>query len=624
MNNIGSESIKAISSNLGSDLYSLMKNSFKKMRYSSEAEFIIKLEKYIEFSIDKIGNVKTLFYDNKAQNLLDFYEPLNVKSESHPMNDYFFDETVGDKSKVTIETESISNFMKDKQNILFTGNGGCGKTMLMKYLFLNCLDEEYKIPIYIELRHFNNFNGSLFDFIYKTISEMHFDIDKEHFKYTLKSDRYLFLFDAFDEVYPEKSEMLSQEIKSFSTMYSDNKFIITSRFSLGFVDWSSFSKYNVCGLTKQQSISLIDKIKVYEEIKKDFINELESNLYIKYQSFASSPLLLNIMLITYESTSTLPDRLNGFYEKAFEALFYSHDLSKNRYKRKMKSELGYDDFKKIFNRVCFKSYIKSDYTFNFDKITALIEEAKKAEDITSFKSEDYLEDLQINLCMLIKDGFDFYFTHRSFQEYFAASFIMLKTDEQQKNIFNIMIKNKHVTAGVENFWQIMYEMQKERFIENVIFYHLNPLLKYDDILKEYVCDMYSGMSVMIDEEDGELLVSYSHYTRSNYAFPMRVFKKIIRADYSSVFKKVIHDSEKVVGVSEDINKKLIETLGLKLNQFHSSSCESLFEDRDLRKSWEKVGFGRIKKAEIERYIIWHDYYEKSDNNIEDDLFIDSL
>lgn len=621
MGMIKDETIKSFSANLGNDMYKVIRNKYKQMQYKNKADFIEKVEKYCEFSVKKIGYVKTLFYDVEPQNLFDFYEPLYVqleKTRSYRMASKEIE------NEELISTSSIAGIMKNRDNILFVGHGGCGKTMLLKYLFLNSLQEEYKIPIYVELRLFNNFDGNFIDFLYNTISNLQFEIEKEHFIHTLGFNKYIFLFDAFDEVYPEKVDSLSYEMKSFCNIYPENKYIITSRFSDGFVEWGNFTKFKVCGLTIEQSISLVNKIKVYDEIKKDFVADLKSNLYEKYKSFASSPLLLNIMLITYESTSTLPDKLNGFYEKSFEALFYSHDLSKNRYKRKNKSDLGYEDFKKIFSRVCFISYFKNQYSFNFDELNKLVEDSKRVEKMTGFKNEDYIEDLQHNLCMLVKEGFEYYFTHRSFQEYFAASFIQLKKDSQQIEIFRKLLDKKGNFFSVENFWYIMYELQKERFIENVIVNNLNTLYYSNDKVKAYMLDVFIEFDLGFDDSEGdsEPVVAYTYKSKSKYYSPLKLFEEIVKLEDYTFFKNEDIWLSRDLSKRDDLEKSIIEQFNLDGNQ--PIPMEELFNNKEIISKWREFGYGKIMQMKIKSYTDWIDSYKEQEKSLDIDIFLDNL
>lgn len=102
------------------------------------------------------------------------------------------------------------------------------------------------------------------------------------------------------------------------------------------------------------------------------MNALENGMFEKYRSFASNPLLLSIMLMTFDERAEIPDKLNDFYEQAFSALFNVHDGSKDCFKRDIKSGLGADDFKTVFAYFCFKSYFKGDYQFTDSTLRHII------------------------------------------------------------------------------------------------------------------------------------------------------------------------------------------------------------------------------------------------------------
>ena len=71
---------------------------------------------------------------------------------------------------------------------------------------------------------------------------------------------------------------------------------------------------------------------------------------MKHESFASNPLLLNIMLLTYDNYADIPEKLHLFYSNAFETLYIKHDATKGGYKREFKTKLSSDDFKRVFVR----------------------------------------------------------------------------------------------------------------------------------------------------------------------------------------------------------------------------------------------------------------------------------
>ena len=127
-----------------------------------------------------------------------------------------------------------------------------------------------------------------------------------------------------------------------------------------------------------------------------------------------------VMLLTFQKHASIPERLNDFYDEAFVTLFNVHDATKDSYVRDIRSGLGCEDFKLVFSYICFKSYFNGEFQFSESRIRFYIQQAKEKFDRFNFTVENFQEDLTQSVCMLVKEGGTYRFSHRSFQEYFAA------------------------------------------------------------------------------------------------------------------------------------------------------------------------------------------------------------
>jgi hypothetical protein len=176
-------------------------------------------------------------------------------------------------------------------------------------------------------------------------------------------------------------------------------------------------------MEEQQVTELIKKVEFDPNIKKQFLKSLKDGLFKTHESFLSSPLLCIMMLVTFEQTGHIPTKRHIFYERAFEALFFLHDTAKEGvYKRKTYAKLPIDDFRNCLSAFCVVTYTKEIFSFSpgvlRDSIKAALAIEKK-----NVKLEEFMADLIESTCLLQKEGNDYVFTHRSFQEYFASYFI---------------------------------------------------------------------------------------------------------------------------------------------------------------------------------------------------------
>ena len=222
-----------------------------------------------------------------------------------------------------------------------------------------------------------------------------------------------------------------------------------------------------------------DRFDFDEKAKEIFYKELDNHLYDDYKSFASNPLLLNIMLLTFQKHASIPERLNDFYDEAFVTLFNVHDATKDSYVRDIRSGLGCEDFKLIFSYICFKSYFNGEFQFSESRLRFYIQQAKEKFDRFNFTVENFQEDLTQSVCMLVKEGGTYRFSHRSFQEYFAAWYTCkLVDDVQAKLLLNWIQESDSVLS--DSYFTMLFDLQSEK-VNKII---LCPILK--EIKKLYL------------------------------------------------------------------------------------------------------------------------------------------
>ena len=435
-----------------------IKKFFQDLDAKDSIRYKTAYEKYLINTEQKVSKIKTIIYRRAPKDLYSFYECIGVLYNGN-----------------TINTENINNLLEIGNKIIVTGTGGVGKSILFKHLFLNTVAETEYIPVLIELRSFNIHDVkdiSIYTAIYKCLVDNGFELSEEYFEYSLREGAYIIFFDGYDEVNRDKTEKITSEIKALSEKYGENKFFISSRPSEEFIGWNDFCEVETLKLNKQQALNLVKKLEFDEVVKDTFCKELDRTLYNKYESFASNPLLLNIMLLTFQKHASIPERLNDFYDEAFVTLFNVHDATKDSYVRDIIIGLGCEDFKLVFSYICFKSYFNGEFQFSESRIRFYIQQAKEKFDRFNFTVENFQEDLTQSVCMLVKEGGTYRFSHRSFQEYFAAWYTCkLVDDAQAKLLLNWIQESDSVFS--DSYFTMLFDLQSEK-VNKII---LCPILK---------------------------------------------------------------------------------------------------------------------------------------------------
>ncbi len=170
-----------------------------------------------------------------------------------------------------------------------------------------------------------------------------------------------------------------------------------------------------------------------------------------------------MMLMTFNEFADVPSKMHIFYKTAFDALLRKHDALKPKFRRVFKTGLETYDFSRLFETFCFLSY--ADRIVGFDKKSAIkyAAEAIRYEGI-SVKSEDFVDDLTDSVCVMLVDGDRYPFVHRSFQEYFVASFLATRSLDDLYDIV-LQVAGASSDRSVFNF---LRDMNRELLIRKYV------------------------------------------------------------------------------------------------------------------------------------------------------------
>lgn len=382
------------------------------------------------------------------------------------------DDTKHDVDTSNVKTILSANDREDK--IIVDGTGGAGKSMLMRYLFVDTVFRnagDY-VPVYMELSKIKVNSTHEIDiraFVRQSMDNYgKISLSDDVFDYSLEQGGYVFLFDGFDEVKEDDADDVLDALQKFSAKYSNNAFIISSRERLQLRSLSSFQIIHAKELLKDKAIELAQKFPGHPDIISEFCKNLEDDWFQKYDEFTASPLLLTMMFITFEQNGDISNCLPDFYQDCFDALYNKHDrVHKVGFKRTFHCNISKREFQAVFSHFCFHTWRKEIYEFSEDEMLKSLEESLKKQNLF-VSAEDYLKDLTESLCIITCEGHRYRFAHRSFQTYFAAKYTCSLSDEQQKEF---LVNKFHWGPTVRwdnNYLSLLNQVEHERFFNNFI------------------------------------------------------------------------------------------------------------------------------------------------------------
>lgn len=446
-----------------------------------------KILEYLCIEYERNYKTKTILHRSEPIELEKFYQPLFLYKGSEQ-----WEFEIRSKGSVRINTEKIASLFSKNNCITIIGTAGSGKSTLVKYLFVDTIKSNYKIPLKVELRYLNNYSGDLMSYIKNEIIKFS-DIAKSEriIENLLNSGNFVIFLDGYDEISANKKESVTKDICKITKKYSTNKYIVTSRPFVNVDMLENFHNYRVCDMTLDEINSFVRKqfSRTEQELADKIIETINNEGKETYKSFLSNPLLLSMFIITYQSDSNIPQKRSDYYNQVFNTLYSVHDTSsKLGFVREKKTGLLKENFIDLLKRFSFKSFFSQNYTFSEEYFNTEIQSIKKDLDLT-FSNDDLLFDLEVSIGILTQEGIDITYPHRSLQEYFAALFVTklayenkLKVYHYLYNQFNNMLNHRYEQSDNVNFYSLLGEMDRISFYKRLII----PIL---ESIKSKVCEL---------------------------------------------------------------------------------------------------------------------------------------
>lgn len=485
VSNIGDGQYKDTIITLTSDLDIKMDISSVKITNNSVAEY--NFTNYLASLKKKYSSITTFLYIHEPRPFESFYicNDLVLSSQFSFCRESYYYSLIDEKDKV--KNGTVSKIVSRYSNfIILSGTGGLGKTMMINHLLLECIDsfdKNHFIPILVKLREINCEYSSLFDFIYSSIKSL-CNISETQLTNLLSKGKVVLLLDGLDEIKTEYVNDFQKKLESFTDKFSDNIFIMSTRPSSSLGVFSRFKQLELLPLSKEQSMGLIKKLDFRPDditIKERFLEKLNKTLYSTHTSFANNPLLLTIMLITFEYYKDIPSKMYKFYQEAYNALVWKHDKTKIAFSRQWKTDIDPDTYEEYLMEFSFRTYYKELFEFSYDDGKAIFDNMKVDLKYSRqrVKYNSFIYDLQNNLCLLLLDGTKYRYSHRSFQEFFCAKYLASKNDDDFYDI-GMMFNNNYARSNSDQTFTMLEAMKPEKIERFVFIPFIEKIIKDSD------------------------------------------------------------------------------------------------------------------------------------------------
>ncbi|HBG4726924.1 TPA: NACHT domain-containing protein [Clostridioides difficile] len=438
------------------------KGFFEKQKDKKELELIEnKLSEYMIRSYKNHIYMNTIVFGNQQKTIDDLYIPLKVLKKDRILSK-------GENNCDILINSYKEEFLPNYQKIVLIDNAGMGKSTIAKYLYLSAITENKGIPIFIELRKLSS-EEDIIDFIMNEINGISECFDKDKVLKLIERGGFIFFFDGYDEINKANKMKITNSLQNFISKTGNNTFLITSREENELVSFGDFQSFYIKPLKKEEAYNLIKKYSDNdEEVSKMLITKIEEDENFEIiKEFLENPLMVSLLCESFKYKQSIPHKKDAFYRQVYDALFEKHDYSKRAgYYREKKSGLNLEEFHKILRTIGFITLTKG-VSYSKEELINIIHNSKRKNIGLEFNENDLVYDLIHNVPIFIKDGIEYRWSHKSFQEYFAACYICYDSDEKSDLLIKISEGDK--VRKYYNVLDFCYDIDYKSFAKHIIY-----------------------------------------------------------------------------------------------------------------------------------------------------------
>lgn len=388
--------------------------------------------------IKRIDNVQTLWTSNQAKSIQTFIHPPKVIFNNQP--------------KITTRLHDIPY-----QATIIEGIVGQGKSILLRSIAVGEIlsNDAKSIPIFIELRSISN-KQDLNKAIINYLESYDIEISDDCINYLYRSGKISILLDGFDEIEEDLVSVVYQDIDYLVTKYPELKIIITSRPENEIQKHPLFVVCKISPLTPAEYPAFLEKLGLKSEKSQEIRRSIRESPS-KISSLISTPLMLTLVVLVYETESKIPESLPEFFERLFQVVFSKHDHLKDNFNRTLCSGLSERSLQLLFEAFCCMC-IQSGHTTSLsnEEFYAAYEQAIEYVDDIKCDADSFKSDIIDATCLMLADGIDtIVFLHKSILEYYAASFIKRLDEDSAKIFYSEAISREYEWNGVLHFLKLI-------------------------------------------------------------------------------------------------------------------------------------------------------------------------
>ncbi len=365
--------------------------------------------------------VKTIWQIDKEVDLVDFYCPSRL--------------IVDDKRIVLNDLDDFPY----SGNLIVQGTVGQGKSILFRYLTSRELIRGRAIPLFLELRRITE-TQTLCGHAIAELMSLGFDADEKLLLFLAETGKVILFLDAFDEVKESHRGQLITEIEQLARRYDKLRILISSRPNSGIANSPEFRVFQLSSLQGNEYEDVVRRIAKPQAVASKIIEGVK-RAGPAVRQVLDTPLIVALLVFRYNVDQSIPENTVAFYDDLFDLLLRRHDRSKAGYVRPRVSGIGDAKLHDVFNATSFLTRKADQGSFSFSQLQAFVQQALELLG-GKFDAAAVLRDIIDITCLLLEEGGECRFLHRSVQEFHAARFIATRPEEIAIRFYETMLQRR--------------------------------------------------------------------------------------------------------------------------------------------------------------------------------------
>ena len=336
--------------------------------------------------------------------------------------------------------------------LIVLGKPGAGKTTFLKRLAMRCIEGEFepdRLPLFVNLKHFSEQPDriGLLDFISQrhlksrltSLSLAEVERQRGLLKRVLNEGRALVLLDGLDEVGEGDRERVLRDIRILHEECAQNHFLMTCRVAAWDYTFEQFAEVELADFDRRQ-IETFARQWFWAEPRRSrlFLNSLDGRPQLG--ELASTPLLLTLLCLAFESSGSLPSSRSDLYREGVEILLKKWDASRGIHRDRAYEQLSVKRKEDLLSYIALVTFERGDYFFRQVRVEQLITdyirrlpEASEDPEVLQMDSTAVLRSIEAQHGLLVERFKQYYsFSHLTFHEYFVARELVFNSSNLEK------------------------------------------------------------------------------------------------------------------------------------------------------------------------------------------------